>query len=50
MTDGTELENWEATIQGCSFNNYEEVTRAISEWLQMKEPDLYDKGIFKTQA
>jgi len=44
------LANWEATIQGCSFNNYEEVTGAISEWLQMKEPDLYDKGIFKTQA
>ena len=44
------LENWEATIQGCWFNKYKEVTRPISEWLQMKEPDLYDEGIFKTQA
>jgi hypothetical protein len=50
MTDGTELANLEATIQDCSFNNYKEVTRAFSEWLKMKESDLYHSGIFKTRA
>jgi len=50
MTDGTELANLEATIKGCSFNTYKKVTRAFSEWLKMKEPDLYHEGIFKTHA